>query len=398
MRPAWLITLALGCGSATVRADEPGAGAAAPLLKTSVAYTGERWQAVAGGIDRGGAYLDNVDLQAEIDGGRAFGVPGLRVFLYGLYNNGHEFDGRYVGSAQGISNIEALPAWHVFEAWAESPLGPGTLRVGLYNLNSEFDVNQTGGVFLNPSHGIGTDIAQTGRNGPSIFPVTSLAVRYAFPVADWQVRLVALDGVPGDPAHPSRTTVKFNSGDGALLVGEVEHALGPGRAAVGVWHYTGKFEDQVALDPQGQALRRSGETGVYGIVEGRAWTEPGDDAQGLSLFLRAGLADDQVNPFRAYVGAGAVYTGALPGRPRDQLGLAVASARTGSPFRTAVALAGGQAGTSETNVELAYRIEIADGWFLQPDVQYVANPAADPSVVDAWVVGLRFKAQWGWER
>lgn len=369
-----------------------------PLLSLSAAYTGEHLQNVRGGLERGSAYVDNLDLQAELNGERAFGVPGLKLFVYGLYNNGHSFDGRYVGSAHGISNIEADPAWRLFEAWAEFPAGPGSLRVGLYNLNSEFDVNRTGGLFINPTHGIGTDFAQTGRNGPSIFPVSSFAVRYAQTAGDWSFRLAALDGVPGDPDHPHRTAVRFAAGDGALLVGEMERALGAGRAAVGVWHYTAKFDDVAETDVNGDPVQRKGSTGAYGIVEAPVWRESGDEDQGLSMFLRLGLADADTNPYSRYVGAGAVYTGLLPSRPADQLGLAIAHIATGAPLRRSAALAGGRLDSGEFNVELAYRVELADGFFLQPDVQYVRTPGADPSVDDAWVVGLRFKASWGWSR
>lgn len=51
------------------------------------------------------------------------------------------------------------------------------MRIGLYDLNSEFDALDDAGLFINSAFGVGTDIGLTGVNGPSIFPVTSLAVR-----------------------------------------------------------------------------------------------------------------------------------------------------------------------------------------------------------------------------
>jgi porin len=409
MRKVVTVTILIASGLGVAHADaDPGTGVAlagadgiadrGPIVSTSIAYTGERLQNVRGGLERGGAYLDNIDLQAELDGERVFGVPGLKLFVYGLYDNGHAFDGRYVGSAQGISNIEADPAWRVFEAWADMRVGPGSVRAGLYNLNSEFDVNTVGGLFANPAHGIGTDFAQTGRNGPSIFPVSSLAVRYAQSVGDWSIRVAALDGVPGDPDHPRRTAVRFAKGDGALLVGEIERSLGSARASVGTWHYTSKFDDVVATDANGDPLQRRGSTGAYGVVEGPVWHEAGDEEQGLAMFLRVGVADAHTNPYSSYVGAGAVYTGALPSRPQDQFGIALAHIATGAPLRESAALAGAQLSSGETNVELAYRVVLGDGFFVQPNVQYVRTPGADSSIADAWVVGLRFKASWGWSR
>ena len=45
--------------------------------------------------------------------------------------------------------------------------------------------------------------------------------------------------------------------------------------------------------------------------------------------------------------------------------------------------------TSETVVEVTYSDEILPGVALQPDIQYIVNPAADPTVDDAIVIGLR---------
>ena len=103
------------------------------------------------------------------------------LFVYGLYNNGSTLENsdELVGDLQVISNIDASHAWRVFEFWYEFGEGPWSVRTGLYDLNSEFDVNETGGLFLNSSHGMGPDFSQTGENGPSIFPgfVTGIARR-----------------------------------------------------------------------------------------------------------------------------------------------------------------------------------------------------------------------------
>lgn len=368
-----------------------------PLLVLGAAYTGERWSVLDGGAARGDAYLDNLDLTAELDGERAFGVPGLTLFAYVLYNNGHEFAEPYAAAAQGISNIEAVRAWRLYEAWADWNAGPGSLRFGLYNLNSEFDVNETGALFLNPAHGIGTDYAQSGANGPSIFPVTSLAVRYRHAVGEWQWQVAALDGVPGDRDDPSSNRVRLDGDDGALLVGEVGRAFGRGRAALGVWHYTSDFDDVRDLDGNGDPVRRRGATGGYAMLEGRVLSEV-DDTQGLSAFVRVGVADERVHQFGSYVGAGVVYTGALPGRAADQLGIAIASAANGARFRDALERAGAAVERRETILELAYRAQLAEQFYLQPDLQYVSNPATDPALDDTWVFGVRFQAAWGWER
>ena len=127
-----------------------------------------------------------------------------------MYNNGSTFSDELVGDLQVISNIDASHAWRVFEFWYEFGEGPWSVRTGLYDLNSEFDVNETGGLFLNSSHGMGPDFSQTGENGPSIFPVSSLALRAEWEGKGFTARLAVLDGVPGHPHDPSSNEIDLS--------------------------------------------------------------------------------------------------------------------------------------------------------------------------------------------
>jgi porin len=363
-----------------------------PAWEFATTYTGEFWRNTHGGIDEGGAYLDNLDVTLALNGEKLIGVPGLTLFAYGIYNNGNELNGRYVGDAQGVSNIEAVNAIRLHELWAELNLGGDTfsVRTGQYDLNSEFDVIETAGLFMNSSHGIGTDIAQTGLNGPSIFPIAGLGARVRWrPTASTALQAVILDAVPGDPEEPDRTALDL--GDGSLLVAEA-HWYGDriAKAAVGYWRYSPRFDDLVAVDENDEPLRRSDNDGLYAFVDAILLRES-DEARGLRGWVRYGEANEHVNLFESYFGAGLVYTGALAGRSEDQLGIAVAHVHTGAPYRQAVALAGGRADTHEVNIELTYRFGVTDWLTLQPNLQYVRNPNTDPALDDALVVGLRFE-------
>lgn len=145
------------------------AQANADAYRFDVVYTGEVLSNVSGGVDTGNRYLDNRDLMLEVDLTKALGVGSGTVFLYGLYNNGSTFADELVGDLQVTSNIDAPEAWRIFEAWYEYVDGPWSIRMGLYDLNSEFDVNETGDLFLGSSHGIGAAFGQTGRMVPAFF-------------------------------------------------------------------------------------------------------------------------------------------------------------------------------------------------------------------------------------
>ena len=349
-----------------------------------------------GGIERGTKTLGNIDLQLRLDGARLFDRPGLTVFLYGLGNHGGK-PSAMVGDLQGLDNIEAPTTWKVFEAWLEQSWTRASLRGGLYDVNSEFDAIDTSSLFISSSQGVGPDFSQSGRNGPSIFPTTSLGIRLSYlPSTNAYVQAAAPDSVPGDPNNPHGTHIQFNPGDGALLVAETglrypgapEGTLGR-RYSLGAWHYTAKFDDLLDTNSSGQPIQHRNNQGLYAIAEGALFHEPGDAAQGLNVFCRFGLASADVNILRHYLGLGVIYTGLFTGRPRDKLGLGLAHASTGEKYRRLTALSGTAADKAESVVELSYRAGVLDWLVVQPDLQYIINPGADPALNNALVLGAR---------
>ena len=130
---------------------------------------------------------------------------------------------------------------------------------------------------------------------------------------------------------------------------------------------------------------------IYALLEGDLYREPGQYLQGLSGFLRVGVADETVNPIGSYAGAGLVYTGLFPGRAEDVLGLGVSAAFNGDDFKAAQAQAGTPVEDVETVVELTYWMPLLPWFSLQLDAQYISNPATDPALDDAVLLGLRYQ-------
>lgn len=351
-------------------------------ISTSAVYTADLRSDVDGGLARGTRYLDNLDLQLAVDAGKLVGWHGARAFVYVLHDNGVHLSPTLVGDAQSVSNIETdVRAWRLFEAWLEQDIGSNaSIKLGLYNLNAEFDTSVSGGLFLLSSHGIGPDLSQSGENGPSIFPFTSLAVRGEYAVGDHVlVRAAVLDGVPDDPAHPARTVIKLGGGDGALVIGEADWLSARSKIAVGVWRYTARFE---RLD---ETNRASGNGGGYLLAETQLSGGPNRGDAGWSGWVRVGGADTRFNPIGEYLGSGLVRNG-VGHRSGDQFGASIAIARFGPRARAMGAAAG-----REAVVEVAYRWAPLAWLSLQPDLQYVASPSGRRTVPDALVTGLRVK-------
>lgn len=382
-------------------------GGARPALKDDYGlaveffYTGEVLANVRGGIRHRAEYLDNFDLIVDLDAEKLLDWPGAVFYFYFLGNNGGNPSSRNIGDAQVASNIEANSTWKIYELWLEQNLLDNRLSVkaGLYDLNSEFDTIETASLFLNSSHGIGFDFAQSGRNGPSIFPVTSAAVRIRVePAPHVYLQGAVLDGVPGDPGNPGRTQIVWKRSEGVLIA--VEFGLAYCREkdaeeayakyAIGGWYYTAKFEDVLAADAAGDPVMRRGNSGFYALAEQTVFCEPDDRSQGLAVFARLGIADGKINQVFLYTGFGMAYTGLIPTRDQDQVGLAVAVIYNGDDFRRAMRNAGTPVDTSEVDIELTYLAQLTPWCSLQPDLQFIVNPGTDPNLKNSLVLGLRW--------
>jgi porin len=373
----------------------PEADAPSPY-ELSALYTADALWNVQGGLQEGSAYLDYIELAAGVDAGRALGLDGVSLFASVFRRNDPTFSERYVGDSLVVSNIDASSPMQFLEAWAEwgfDAAGPGSLRLGLYDLSAEFDVLDSRAIFLNSAYGTGQDIAQTGLNGPSMYPITALGARLAWAPRDrLLLKAAVLDGVPGDPEERGRSRLHLSSSEGALWIVE---ATGGGehlRGGAGYWRYTTEFP---ALDATG------GETGAgHDNAGGYVMVElASDPVAGLAEprwlgFARAGAAEEHVNVFDRFYAAGVMLRSTWPGKFGSQLGLAASEARVGSGHRRQRSAAGLETDAFERNVELTWRFPLGGHAAVQPDVQYVQNPSGDPSIPDAWVAGMRIELFW----
>lgn len=388
---ALLPAVAAACDSATEET--------CPAYALQASAVADVWRNTHGGLQIGNAVLSKYDLTADVDGARAWGISGLSLHAHLQGANGHEFSGRYLGDAQVATNIEGVDTTRILELWAQfdfASAGQHSLKAGLYDFNSEFDLIEPATLFLNSSHGIGTDVSQTGQNGPSIYPVTSLALRLRGnrPAFTWQ--LAVLDAVPGRAGDPTRTGFDLSRREGLLMAAEVSTQLTAlGQATLGVWRYSASFDRLDAVDASGDPLRARGNQGAYASLTHEFAV---GDTGHAAAWLRVGMADARFNPFRAYTGAGIAMHNPFASRPDDQIGIAVAVAHSGNAWRDAQLAAGATPAARETNVELTWRAPLTDWLTLQPDLQYVWNPGADASLRDGFALGLRFEISGSWSR
>ncbi len=367
--PLWGL---LACPPAA-RAAEP-----QPDLTFAARETADIWRNVSGGQSVGWTELNKLQISASWKA-TALGDPDLRIHGQIFRTNGERLTSR-VGDLQTVSNIEAISATRLFEAWAEQGFGEAgkgrvSVRAGLIDLNSQFDSIDPAALFEDSSHGIAPDLSKSGRNGPSIFPVTSAAVTLTWtPTEIWTVRGGLFDGVPGDPNSPHAfAAVRLSAADGALGIVQADRKLGEdGQLSLGAWRYN---RGVPALD--GRGVRT--DSGVYGFVEGPV---PGE--AGWSGWVRAGRADPGAQVVAGYFGTGVARKGPFAGRPDDRVGIALSMAILSPTARRLQGLH-----RAETTIEATYQFKVVNRMTLQPDIQYVIHPSSGPGIKNALVIGLR---------
>ena len=355
-----LVALATG-GPATAREAE-----------FHATWIGDFGAVVDGGLKREEHHFGLVEL--GLDHTFPIAQRDVRLYVAGQHVYGGGFSEHSVGDLQTVSNADADRGTRVLEAWLDVPLTEAlSLRFGRYDFNSEFDVIDGGGLFLNSSHGIGADIAQTGAAGPSIFPRTALALRLQYDFGSGRaIRGVALD-LESDPDGDYGDVPFF---EGPMFA--LEYEFGPDGTywKAGAWSFTRSRASLV--EPE----HRDREYGAYASVQRRLsgpWVG----------YARVGVANDDVSRLGSYLGAGLVHDGGWLPSHDDAVGVAIAHARNGDAYRQAMRDEGIATTASETAVELTWRVPLGEHVVLQPDIQYVLDPDTNPVIDDALVVMLR---------
>ncbi len=405
----------LCCGAALAEEDPvKGAVGALSAFKPGLVYDGAAFANLGGGLRSGSTYSSNLNLQLSVDAAALLGWPDTIAYVDLLWLQGG-LPSSFIGDAQGVSSISAPNVVKVYEAWVQKNFLGNHVSVlgGLYDLNTEFYRLQSAGLFLNSSFGIGPEFSQSGVEGPSIFPDTSVGMRIAFkPAEGVVVRTAVLDGVPVDRPDGSRGI--FESGDGALIVGEVAFLDRPqvstrpasgrlrigrqamlgeydSKVAIGGWYYTATFNDLSETQSNGQPVQHRGSGGFYALADGLLYRNPDQSDRKLTAFVQAGFGDYRVDRFGAYLGTGLTAMGAFEGRPADELGIGLAYARNGSHYMSAQRMQGLPVTNAEKTVELTYLIQVNSWLALQPDLQYVITPNTTTAIPNAWALQLRIQ-------
>lgn len=321
--------------------------------------------------------LDRLDLTGALASER-FGWSGGRLFVRLLGNSGTR-PNEDAGTLQGVDNIEVdKDGLRLFEAWVEQDLGRGSVRLGAYDVNSEFYFTDSSALLLGPSFGIGGELSGTGPRGPAIFPYSALALRGEAKVGrSGLVRAAVVNADAGTLTDRGGLGLGFR--EGVLGIAEAGSEGPGGKLMVGGWAWSHRH-DRLGKEGQARSL------GAYVLAE-RPFGER------LTGFARLGISDGRTSSFRGGWQAGFTLAPAPLGGKDSALALGLHQAFLSRGERSAIADDGLPRARSEHGVELTYRERLFGFVAVQPSVQLIRHPGGLAEARPALVGTLRL----GWE-
>ena len=356
-------------------------------------YTGEGAANVMGGLRNGGSYMNQILAQLHADTEKAFGWTGGHFVLEGFYENATSLDTQYVGAVQDPSLIDTsgVAVFRLYQAYYKQDIGNTNVLFGIYDPETDFGITRPMDIFFNGAYAWNAALDQSGVNGPSTYPSTSLGARVRHSFNDhWSVQAAVLDGVPDSAKRLKDTAVNINSTNGALILAEVDYT--PTRTTkllAGAWDYTGKFDalDQTNID--GTQRQRSGSSGGYIGGATRLYSQTA--RRGLDAFANIGVASSRTQLVDQSLNAGLSYTGLLDDRPYDRMGVAMGVIHAGAPYRNTQIADGNRVRSYEVNFEATYRAPVTRWLTVQPDIQYWINPGVDPRLKNDLLLMVHFE-------
>jgi len=393
--------------------DENGEAAHAQHGAVSLHFTylSDLNAAISGGERQGANFLGRAGLLGDADLERLLAWRGATAHFSIHWIHGEGLSAHRVGNLLTVSGVEAEPALRLFNLWIEQRIGSRVaLRIGQFTAAQEFAISPTAALFVNATFGWPASFAADLPSGGPSYPLAAPGLRLALIAQDrLTLRAALFAGDPagpggGDPQRRDRhgfNGLRFSGKPFAIMeiARDWGNASNPAFALhLGAWHHFDRFTKVTPPDVAGTDAvpRRTGNSGIYGIADGLLWQAGGHS---LRAFVRATWSPPDRNLIDLYADAGLSLQPPFANRPNDIAGLGFAYARISPRLRSLADHASGRLPGGERIIEASYQAQIAGSFSLQPNLQYVVDPAAgvlaptagvsSKPIPDALILGLR---------
>jgi len=350
-------------------------------LELEASYIGDIYGNFSGGVQTGAGFLGMANLKIGFDVEKAGWWKGGSFFINGASTHGKSPTENYTGDFQVVSNIDAGDLIYLHELWYKQIVSRFEFTIGLQDMNSLFVASENGAFYLNSSFGIPPVISD---NVPvPIFPLTGLGLSASWAINDRVSWLTAFfDGSPTDfSENPYNLKWKFSKDDGFLAITEVQLAgsIDPNEGTYKGGAYYHACITEMTVDGLKTAVPNRN-YGFYFLADQTVWKE--NDNKKIDFFTQLAWSPGSLNN-NFYVGGGFNYHGLLNGERVNTLGIAVASTNFHRGFHK-----------HETVIEGLFNYQLNNCISLQPDFQFVINPAgSDVKLRNALIGFLRVGIQ-----
>lgn len=361
-------------------------------------FTAEVWGNTTGGIQPGAVYTGLLAFGVDLDLEKLAGWNGATFHSSWFWLSGRDASEDLVGNILTISNIAGFSTLRAFELWVEQSAlnGRVSLRVGQLAADSEFLISDTGSLFINGTFGWpALTYANLPESGPG-YPMAVPGIRLALHPTPWFSFLsAAFQGNPfAQNVNRHGFRWRLDADNGFTFINETQLRWSqntlPGTIKAGAFFNTEFFERANASGEQVW-----GNAGFYGIIDQALYRESADDPdasaspQGVNAFARIGFTPQNRNVVGFYFDTGLAYTGPLPTRDADIIGLAIGFADL-TPDATQVLFDEGAREVGyEMVIEATYQAAITPWLSIQPDAQYIIRPGNTGDLGNAFVLGAR---------
>jgi porin len=379
---------------------------AAQGVTYGINYIGDALGNVSGGLSQGTTYAGRAEFLVDADLEKLARWKG-GAFHFNVYQiHGEGLSSHEIGNLMPASNVDAMPATRLYEAWFEQKIADGkaSLRLGQIAADSEFIISTYAGQFINGTFGWPTIAAADMRSGGPAYPLAAPGARLKFePNTEFTFLGAVFSGDPGgpgdepDPQKRNRNGLNFGFVDRPLVMleGQYHYTLGkrasglPGTVKLGGWEHLGEYADQLT------GAQLSTNHGFYAVLDQQIYALPGGKDKGIGLFARMAGAPGDRNLIDFYADGGLQFSGFVAARPDDKFGFAVGYGHVSDRAAAGDIAAAVLPRDYEAVLEVNYTAQILPGFSLQPEYQHIWHPgggitdASGARAKDADVFGLR---------
>lgn len=356
-------------------------------------YTSDTMFNISGGRSRGGGYASSWGLNFDFDLAKLIGLKNTSFYFNLVQRSGTNIAKTRIGNLFSLQQVYGNETFIVDAIYLKYQFGNSEDWFKFGRLNAGDDFMQSDIYYQFVSNGIDGNPVGVFFNMPFS----------SYPNAQWGAyiqgepinHIIGRFGVynTADVAHSRYHGLftPFVSENGVMLTTEWDYIQNnnanglPAKYGVGFLYVTGKNQTNFT---NGQQVR--GNYGVYYQIT-QMFTRPNGPGtkQGLSGFVAMQFYPQDRNQIPFFSISGLTYTGLLPSRPDDTLGVAYVYGKMSRDLANLQSANGALPQNFEAVIELNYRVQVNKWFYVEPTTQYILHPGGTGSIPDAWAVGFQ---------